>query len=323
MDRRGPLSMGKGKRNAEEIEETGRYEPHVTRTWVKNHLDDSDTCKDREALRNAIMAVYAGATYTQAEAEVYGWSVKFVTSLVERSMPLGLEDHDNSFELMRAASLVAGVNVGPRCWSDQEARACLHTALTTTKTNAELLRKYGLGKSTFHSLMNKLTAANPDIKNASASEKLRMVNALELPRPGVKPMFSRQEMLLIFTAAGAMKTLGCGVTEATLGARCRETVRTNAAQFAGGSSGRLAQMEKAVCGKTWMARQKKLYGPEAGISAKSAKTSKKSLKRAQVSFILVNCIDFAAFYAAFGLDFAAFYVITMESPITFPAGQGP
>ena len=57
---------------------------HLTKSWVKNSLEDGDDIRSRERLRDATIAAYSGSSYTSHEAKSYGWSVQLVRRQIDQ-----------------------------------------------------------------------------------------------------------------------------------------------------------------------------------------------------------------------------------------------
>lgn len=256
---------------------------------MKKEMGEDDSHEDREGLRNAIMLVYSGGNYGRVEAELWGWDHNFVHMLVNNSMPLGLDDNSETKSLVRAASRAAGCDIPDRCWTDTEARSCIFEGLQPAgertsglRTAADLRRHFGLGKTTFFRFQKALLQEHPDIEVKNKAYQRAAIASIPLPRGGRQSYFSPDEMKVIFTTAVAFQTVGEGWSATVMRAKCRDMIRSSAVQLANGDPDRLELLSNAVCSRTWLTQQLNLYGPDAGVAPKTAKTSKKSRKRAEV-----------------------------------------
>ena len=112
----------------------------ITRNWVKNMLTDDDSPIERQMLRDAIQVAYVSKKYWEAQAQVYGWSERFVASLVQTRMPAGLENSNTVLSLERASSRLAGCPIPAGTYTHWELRECLYAWGTKDKRfNARMI----------------------------------------------------------------------------------------------------------------------------------------------------------------------------------------
>ena len=57
---------------------------HLTKSCVKNSLEDGDDIRSRERLRDATIKAYSSTAYTADDAKSYGWSVQLVRRQIDQ-----------------------------------------------------------------------------------------------------------------------------------------------------------------------------------------------------------------------------------------------
>ena len=269
-------STGTGKRKAPQHPLPERA---ITRHFVQNELRESDTKEQRNLLRDAIMAMYRGGSYGWRQAAEYGWSEQFVRHKV-KLMPDGLMANNERLDLLRSASDLAGVRYN-NAFTETELQECLLEAASTSQIITHIFRKFGVGKSTFYRYYKMLP---PNIKQLTLDQQRAAVYALAKLHKGPKPYLTPDEAKFILATAGAQKRMGNGFTVPTLTAKIADIIHTSAKDMSPNDPVREERLRTAPVSVKFTKTLIEKHGPDVGISTKTAKTSKKSHKRAEVCF---------------------------------------
>lgn len=251
----------------------------ITRQAIKNALSKKDTSEERGLLRDAIMAVYRGGCYSLKQAAEYGWSEKFVRFKVQQLPPAVLKADDERLDLFRSASDLAELSY-KNAFTDSELRECLLQACTTNSKHVDLFRRFGVGKTTFYKMYKMLPE---NIKELPLDEQRKAIDVIQRPAMGPKPYLTPDESKLVLLAAAAQKRMGDGLTIPTLAAKLADSFHQNAKAMAQNDPSKEERLRNAVVSTKYVSNLLKNHGEDVGISSKTAKTSKKSLKRAEVS----------------------------------------
>ena len=184
-----PSAPGK-KRKPKEVCGGGHYN---TRAWMKNSFEAAQTAEDRKHLAAAIILVYNGGTYDDAEALTYGWTSHFVKLQVLNRMPKGLVQDEHRRQLERAAGNVAGFK-HKGCWTHFEFKELMFKFLTQPGTGGgrglQLFESYGVSKSNFYEVLYKSTLNKDSAKTMGRAALLSAIDKVEMPPRGHPPSLS-------------------------------------------------------------------------------------------------------------------------------------
>ncbi|KAJ1484742.1 hypothetical protein T484DRAFT_1746450 [Baffinella frigidus] len=131
---------------------------HLTKSWVKKSLQDDDSIRSREHLRDATVMAYSTKGYTKDDAtslrmERAARQAPNRPVQIDAAYPrIKLEDSETSLQLTRAASRVSGVPLHT-CFLDCEICECMyqfmfHGKEPSFKSKANYAR-FGLSSTSF------------------------------------------------------------------------------------------------------------------------------------------------------------------------------